>query len=434
MADKPRSGTPIYYGWILVLTLAVTETTSWGILSYAFTVFLGPMQAELGWSRAELTGAYSLSLLVAAVAGLAVGRWLDRHGPRLLMTAGSILATILVLAWSGVQDLLLFYLIWIAIGFTLAAVLYEPAFAVVATWFVRRRARALTLLTFVAGFASVIYIPLADWLVRTQGWRQALVTLAIILAVGTIPLHALILRHRPEDLGLKPDGGNFPAFASNDARIRNSINVEERSLTARVALQGSAFWWMTAAFFLNTVALGGLSIHLIPFLTDRGYDGSFAASMLGLVGVMALPGRLVFTMLGEKLPRSLLAACLFSLQTASLVVLLLTASSTGGVIAFVIIFGAGFGAITPARAALVADFYGRRHYATINSVLALFATAARAVGPFAVGLAFDTIGNYQPAFWTLAAISAVAVGAIVIAEKNRPLPETLKQALQLEKV
>ncbi|MBN9392305.1 MAG: MFS transporter [Chloroflexi bacterium] len=417
---KPGSGNRVYYGWILVLTLAITETTSWGILSYAFTVFLDPMQHELGWSKAELTGAYSLSLLVAAVAGLAVGRWLDRHGPRLLMTLGSVLATLLVLAWSGVHDLLLFYLIWLGIGFTLAAVLYEPAFAVVATWFVRRRARALTLLTFVAGFASVIYVPLADWLVRTQGWRQALVTMAIILAVGTIPLHALLLRRRPEDLGLQPDGVVLPGPGGDAATSFKGRGSEEKSIPAKIALRGSAFWWMTLAFFLNTVALGGLSVHLIPFLTDHGYDGSFAASMLGLVGIMALPGRLVFTILGEKLPRSLLAACLFSLQTISLVVLLLTYSSTAGVIAFVIIFGIGFGAITPARAALVADFYGRRHYATINSVLALFATAARAVGPFTVGLAFDTIGNYQPAFWTLAGISALAVISIVIAENKRP--------------
>jgi MFS family permease len=417
---KQGNGSRIYYGWILVLTLAITETTSWGILSYAFTVFLGPMQAELGWSKAELTGAYSLSLLVAAVAGLAVGRWLDRHGPRFLMTVGSVLATLLVLAWSGVHDLLLFYLIWIAIGFTLAAVLYEPAFAVVATWFIRRRARALTLLTFVAGFASVIYIPLADWLVRTQGWRQALVTLAIILAVGTIPMHALLLRSRPEDLGLQPDGASSRTPAGAVTSTLKVPDAEEKSISARVALHGSAFWWMTVAFFLNTVALGGLSVHLIPFLIDHGYDGSFAASMLGLVGIMALPGRLVFTMLGEKLPRSLLAACLFSLQSGSLVVLLTAGSSTTGVIAFVVIFGIGFGAITPARAALVADFYGRRYYATINSVLALFATAARAIGPFAVSLAFDTLGNYKPAFWTLAAISAVAVVSIVLAENRRP--------------
>lgn len=426
--EKARSGKRIYYGWILVFALSITETTSWGILSYAFTVFLGPMQAELGWSRGELTGAYSLALLVAAVAGLVVGRWLDRHGPRLLMTVGSCLATLLVLAWAGVRDLPIFYLIWVGIGLTLAAVLYEPAFAVVATWFVRRRARALTLLTFVAGFASVIYIPLAEWLVRTQGWRQALVTLAIILGVGTIPLHALVLRRRPEDLGLKPDGivNSAPKEKVVEDKKTPPLTVKERNYTTREALRGSAFWWMTMAFFLNTVAQGGVTIHLIPFLSDHGFEESFAASMVGLVGIMALPGRLIFTMLGEKLSRSLLAACLFSLQTLALVVLLLFGNSTGGVVAFVIIFGIGFGAITPARAALVADFYGRNHYGRINSILALFITVSRAIGPVGVGIAFDTMGTYIPTFWVLAIISGLAAAAIVMAENKRPVTTTNK--------
>ena len=96
---RPLSGLrKVYYGWVLVFTLALTETTSWGILYYAFTVFLTPMQAELGWSRADLTGAFSMALLLAGLAGIPVGHWLDRHGPRLLMTLGSCAASLLMLA------------------------------------------------------------------------------------------------------------------------------------------------------------------------------------------------------------------------------------------------------------------------------------------------------------------------------------------------
>jgi MFS family permease len=164
----------------MVWTLAVTETTSWGVLYYAFTVFLTPMQEELGWSRGALTGAFSLALLLSGLAGIPVGRWLDRRGPRSLMTLGLCTATLLVLAWAEVQRLTMFYLIWAGIGVTMAAVLYEPAFFVVATWFVRQRGRALTVLTLVAGLASVIYIPSAGWLVQWQGgavhyihWRRS---------------------------------------------------------------------------------------------------------------------------------------------------------------------------------------------------------------------------------------------------------------------
>jgi MFS family permease len=106
---RPLSGLrTLYYGWVLVFTLALTETTSWGILYYAFTVFLTPMQAELGWSRADLTGAFSVALLLSGLAGIPVGRWLDRHGPRLLMTLGSCVASLLVLAWAKVERLTTF--------------------------------------------------------------------------------------------------------------------------------------------------------------------------------------------------------------------------------------------------------------------------------------------------------------------------------------
>src|SRR5438105_14209512 len=102
----------LYYGWILVVTLGVTETISWGVLYYAFTVYLAPMEADLGWSRGDMTGAFSLALLLAGFAAIPVGRWLDRQGPRLLMTIGSIAATLLVLAWSRVTSLQQLYLIW----------------------------------------------------------------------------------------------------------------------------------------------------------------------------------------------------------------------------------------------------------------------------------------------------------------------------------
>ncbi len=121
-ATRSRGG--LYYGWVVAGTLAATETVSWRVLYYAFAVFLVPMQAELGWSTAALTGAYSLALLVSGLAAPIVGRWLDRHGPRALMTAGSIAGSALVLAWSRAQDLAAFYLIWAGVGLAMAATLY----------------------------------------------------------------------------------------------------------------------------------------------------------------------------------------------------------------------------------------------------------------------------------------------------------------------
>lgn len=399
--------TRLYYGWVMLLTVSFTEMISWGILYYAFTIFVKPMQAGLGWSTAELTGAFSLALLCSAAAALLVARVIDHYGTRWLMTFGSCAAALLVLAWAMVKSLTLFYLIWAGIGVTMAAVLYDPAFALVATWFRRRRARALTILTFVAGFASVIFVPLAEWLVQLQGWRLALVSLALILALCTIPLHALLLRRRPADIGAAPDGDAAPADTS-------SIDIShEQSVSTQAALKDSAFWWMATAFSLTMLAAAALTVHLVPYLIDRGYSASFAASVIGLIGIMALPGRLVFTMLGERVSRRLVIALLFALQAVSLPVLLLT-PGLPGVFGFVILFGAAFGAITPARAALVADHYGSLHYARINSVLGLCITGARAIAPVGAGLFYDLLGTYSLIFWALAVLSALAAGAILL--------------------
>jgi MFS family permease len=197
-----------------VATLAVTETTSYGVLAYAFGVFLAPMQQDLGWSPTALTGAYTLAIVVSGVAAIPVGRWLDRHGARVLMTAGSAAATLLVLAWAHVTDLATFYGIWVGIGVVMAAVLYEPAFAVIATWFGDRaeRTRALLALTVIAGFASVIYVPLAGWLIETRGWRDALMALAVLLVPLTIVPNATLPGRRPKQRQRPPDHeGPIPA-------------------------------------------------------------------------------------------------------------------------------------------------------------------------------------------------------------------------------
>lgn len=407
-AAEPLRRPRLYYGWVMVATLSLTEITSWGILYYAFSVFLTPIGAEMGWSIAQMTGAYSLALLISGVAAIPAGRWLDRNGPRGLMTAGSVAATMLVVAWSRVESLLGFYLVWAGIGLVMAAVLYEPAFVVVTTWFRRYRARALTLLTFVAGLASVIYIPLSEWLVSGYGWREALLILAVLLAVGTIPLHALVLRRSPEALGLAPDG-------EPSAIQRGGSLVAEPRVTAREALRSRTFWWLIAAFVLATLATMTMTVHLIPFLIGRGFGSGFAASAAGAVGLLALPGRLIFTPLGGRIPRRVVTAAIFAIQTVSLAVLVVV-PGTWGVVLFVVLFGAGFGAITPARAALVSDLFGASSYGAINGVVALCITASRAVAPVGAGRLLVAAGSYTPVIWLVAGLSALAVVAALRAQ------------------
>ncbi len=395
----------LYYGWVVVGTLAATETISWGILYYAFAAFLVPMQRELGWSTAALTGAYSLALLVSGLAAIPVGRWIDRRGPRLLMTLGSIGGALLLLAWARVGTLPAFYLLWAAMGLVMAATLYEPAFTVVAVWFRQARSRALLLLTFVAGFASTIFLPVATVLIERYGWRQALAVLAIVLAATTIPAHALILRRRPEDLGLHPDG-------SPPADTARPVLGERDGISLRVALHEHAFWWLTAAFFFGTLSSVAVAVHLIPFLLSDGYTPGFAALATGLIGATQVAARVVVTAAGNRLPAVPLTAAVFALQGAA-VLILLTWQQASGVLLAVVLLGAGRGAVTLMRASLIAERYGRTHYGAIGGALALFVSGAAALAPVGAGVAYQVAGGYPPVFAGLAGISGLAALAML---------------------
>ena len=398
----------VYYGWFIVGTLAWTETISWGVLYYAFAVFQQPIGATMGWSQVQVTGAFSLALLVAGLAAVPVGYWIDRHGARELMAAGSGIAAILLLALAHVERLATLYAIWAGLGLCMAAVLYEPAFAVITTWFVRRRGQALAIVTFAAGFASTIFVPLSAALLTHYGWRTALMLLAAALGIGTVAPHALVLRRRPTDIGLAPDG------EPRDTYSRRGPAQPERNTSLRTALRNSSFWWLVAAFTLTSLAATATTIHLIPYLTTRGHTTAAAAWATGLIGAMKLPGRALFAPLDARIPRRVLTALLFGLQGVALLVLLL-APSTAGVLVFVVLFGAATGATTLARPALLAERYGVAAYASISGTLALALALAGALAPVGAGALRAGFGSYPPVFGLLALIAFVAAGVVFIA-------------------
>lgn len=395
----------IYYGWWIVLTLAVTETVSYGALYYSFSVFVKPLERAFGWSGGAVSLAFTLSLLISGVVGLGVGRLVDRRGPRVIMSLGSPLAVAALVAFSRVNSLPGLYVAWSAIGVASAAVLYEPAFAAVTTWFDVRRGRALAILTFIAGFASVIFIPLTGLLVEEGGWRQAAFTLAIIVAVVTIPLHILVLRRRPEDLGLVRDG----AGPSEGQRLPRTL--PGRSWDVRRACRSPGFMLVTIGLLLN--ALGGIaiSVHLVAFLQEARYGAGFAAAAGGLVGLASLPGRLVFNWLGDRVSRASLLGIILVTQGVA-VLFLIGQKNALWVYAFVLLYGSVFGAITPLRAGVMGDYFGRGHYATIMAVQNVFITAGRGLGPLAAGILRDVTGSYILAFWLVIAVSCASAAAI----------------------
>lgn len=377
---------PVFYGWWMVAGLCITELLSWGVLVHAFAVFVVPMHAELGWSPAQLNGAYTTGVIVSGLVAVPVGRWLQHRGARGVMTSGSLLGVAALLVWAQTESLPGFYAAFVLAGLAMATTLYEPAFAVTATWFHHHRARAVLVLTIAGGLSSTVFVPLSGALIGAYGWRTTLVLLAGALAVITVPIHVGLLRRWPSDLGLHRDG-HIPSNTGNpeppaSARQPNSAHP---AITRR-----ASFRWITVTMFSHTAAKMAVTVILVAYLTNRGYAMPQATLAAGGIGAFQVLGRLITTGLRPWVPEHRIAAVVFGIQALALPVPLFTTGhgpvATATVATLVVCFGLGYGLPDLLRGTLLADYYGPDHYAHVNGVLSTFVVAARAVGPLVAGL------------------------------------------------
>lgn len=370
----------------LVIGLAATETVSWGVLFYALPVLLVPMERDLGWPRSLLVGGYTLAIVLSGLAAPIVGRWIDRAGPRVLMTLGSAAGAGMVLAWSSVTSPFAYYLVWIAIGVAKATVLYEVAFTVLAKRCAPDHQRPMLVVTLTAGLASFIFQPLTSTLSTAYGWRSALVILAVVLAVITVPTHWAVLR----------DSSDHRSDTADRIRSARTRDLGDRRL-----------WTLTSAFTAVTMTSFAASVLLVVYLVDQGWTVGAAALAGGTLGAMQLPGRLAFGPLARRVPRRWLASVLFGLPGLGITVLLLSAGSEL-VWAAVVLLGVGQGTVILLRAVILVDLYGTEQIGALNGLVATPVTAGRAVAPLGASLIASVTGGYTTPFLLLVLLSVAA--------------------------
>ncbi|MFG1758299.1 MFS transporter [Micromonospora echinofusca] len=398
------------HGWRIVAALAVTSTVGYGVLYYAYAVLLAPMAATLGVSTTAVTGALTASVLAGALAAIPVGRWLDHHGGRALMTAGSLAATALLVAWSQVHTISQLYAVMTGIGITSAMVLYEPAFAVIVSWFTPdRRTTALLAVTVVAGFASTIFMPLTGLLEAHLGWRDTLLVLAAIHGLLTVPLHAFTVRRAPT-------ATTAPASTTRTGHAR-------RRAVVTAAMRDARFWILAGSLVAHGAATSTMTVHLIGYLVSRGHPTTFAATAVGLLGVLSVTGRLVLTAARRHLRVTTIVAAVFAIQAAAVLAMPLLAGTRTGAIATVVGFGLGFGITSLATPALLADRYGTTAYATIAGRLTAPVTIAKAAAPLAAATLLHTAAGYVPLLTAIAGYCAIAaIGMLARAATTPPAP------------
>lgn len=376
------------HGWRIVAALAVTQTIGYGVLYYAFSVFLVPMSRDLRASGTQVAAALTLAVLTTALCAPLAGRRLDARGGRGLMTAGSVLGTAALLAWSRVESLPQLYAVFLAVGVASAMVLYEPAFAVIVTWFDgQRRANALLALTVVAGFASSIFLPLTGLLVARYGWREALVILALIYGASAIPLHALVVR-RPKTTAA-------------------TTKPAQRADLVRTAVRARPFWLLVAAFTAHGGAVAVIGVLLVTYLIHLGHSPVFAATVAGLLGVLSVTGRLVTTGLRRRWAAAPVAAAVFAVQGLGALLLPVAGKSVAGAVGCVLLFGIGFGVGTITLPYLVAERYGTAAYASLSGRIAMFSVADKAVAPLAATALAQAVGYG----WVMVAVALACVVA-----------------------
>ncbi|MDO3704403.1 MFS transporter [Micromonospora sp. C28SCA-DRY-2] len=400
-ADAGLGGRPARQPRRMVAALAVTQTIGYGTLYYAYAVLLEPMAAALGASTAAVTGALTASVIAGALAAVPVGRWLDRHGGRGLMTGGSLAATALLLAWSRVDTIGQLYAVMIGIGVTGAMVLYEPAFAVIVSWYAPpRRDRALLAVTIVAGFASTIFLPLTGLLVARLDWRGALLVLAAVHAATAVPLHAATVRRppRPGRAASRKTGGR-----GRPARPPGA---------ARRAVRDARFWILVSTFVAHGAATSTMTVHLVGFLTHRGHAATFAAAVAGLLGILSVTGRLVLTGARRRLSVPTVLAVIFAVQAAAALGLAVAGGTRAGAVLGVTAFGLGFGVASLAVPALLADRYGTVGYAAVAGLLAAPVTLAKATAPLAGALLLHRTG-YGPLLAAVAGCCTLAAAGVL---------------------
>lgn len=393
MSPGPALAPPASHGlrWVLT-TLCVTEITSWGVLYYAFTVLSEQISADTGWSAPAVTAAFSAGLVTAAVVGIPVGRWLDRVGPRWIMTAGSALGCLSVVGVVAAPNYGSFVGAWIVSGVAMSAVFYAPAFAALTRFFGADAVRALTVLTLVAGFASTVFAPLTAALSAQIDWRRTYLVLALLMAVITIPAHFFGLR-RP-----------WPPVVARHA--------ESPTHTAR----SGAFAALVAAFALAGLASYAVIANLVPLMSQRGIGTGAAAVALGLGGAGQVLGRLGYQTLVRRVgvvPRTVIIMAGIAASTA----LLGLFTAYAALVAVAIGAGVMRGIMTLLQATAVTERWGATHYGHLSAYLNAPIMIATAVGPFVGAALASLLGGYAAMF---VALGAIAAAGALLAAGSRP--------------
>jgi MFS family permease len=388
--------------WGFAWRLSFGQIVAWGILYYAFTVVSGPLHDETGWSRAFINGGLSVGLLAWGIFAFPVGAWIQRRGARGIMTVASLLGSVALAVMSVATSRAGYVISWLMLGAAMAGALYEPAFAAITRAFGSDYRKGITLVTLVAGFASTVFVPLAQFIVDRVGWRDALLALAIFQGAIVIPVNWLSI----------PAHASTPAVSSDAAGSLRGWFAELRQDLRDPRFMGLALW-----FSGHAAAATGIIFLIVPLLQSRAVPNSHIIQAIALVGPTQVLSRLLLTR-GDGNFRALgIGAWAMASIAAATAILLLLPWTLAWLCLFAALFGFGNGILTIVRGTAVAEFFGTARYAELNGALAAPAVLTKAAAPLALGALWSATQNPTAVVALAAGFVAISIGGLAYAHR-----------------
>jgi len=383
----------------IVWPLAVAQTLLWAGAFYLFPSLLRTWESELGWTKTELAGAFTLALLLSALLAPLVGRQIDYGRSRVLFPVATLTAAILLGLLSTVQALWQFYLVWAVLGVVMAGSLYEPCFAIITRHLGGRARQAITLVTLLAGFAGTFAFPTSHALVEVIGWRGVTLVFAGLIAFVAAPLNL---------------------YAISNAETANPAPVEPPAPNTGKTIDAASLpTFLLLAFSFAAIAFdhGALIAHLLPLFSERGVHGEVAILAAAMIGPMQVTGRLAMMAFETKIAT-------ISVAAASVLAMALASAALFGVkyepmllVVFVLFQGAGFGVASIVRPLLIAELLGRRKFGTIAGLLAVPFLVALALAPSVAGYIW-TLGGYDALIAITVCVSISGGCALLVAART----------------
>jgi MFS family permease len=401
----PKKLNGLFYGWHMLVASSALRVLGAGLHSFGFTVFFLPLSQDLNLNRTSTSLAFSLARAEGAIEGPIVGHLLDRYGPKPIMLTAVLLMGFGYLLLSQVNSYTTFLIVYLGvISLAHAGGFMHGPMVLINTWFIRHRARAITISSAAFGLGGVLIAPILSVIVQAWGWRWgAAIAGALFLMIG-LPL-SLVIRRSPESMGLLPDGDEPARLAAVKDAAAQTIKTEVE-VTAAEALRSFAFWASVLALGIRNASYHAISVHFVPLMVWKGLSQSEAGLLLGAYAFLGMALTLILGWVADKANKPRLNA--FILFAASGAMFLPIIGNSFWSLCLFTIFFAAVETTFPLGWAVVGDLFGRKHYAKIRGYMSLFYTWGGVLGPVIAGAIFDRWNTYLPLLWSLAVVFIVA--------------------------